>query len=98
MVSKFTPRNSPSALRSHSQRQVALSPPGAAPRLRRGLHAPDQKTGHRVALDAVQAEVREDLVDPQLVHGGETGGFDASGAGTGELQGDDVDLGVKRDL
>ena len=59
-------------------------------------HASDQKTRHGVALDAVQADVRQNPADAQPVHGGETGGFDANRAGPGELQRGDIDLGVNR--
>jgi hypothetical protein len=56
------------------------------------MHADDQQACDRVALDAVEAETREDPVDPEPVHGGETGGFDADGAGPGELQRGDLRL------
>ena len=50
----------------------------------RGGHASDQEARGGVALDAIEAEAGEKPVDPQPVHGGETGGFDADGAGPGE--------------
>jgi hypothetical protein len=56
------------------------------------MHASDQQARDRIALDAVEAETREDPVDPEPVHGGETGGFDADGAGPGELQRGDLRL------
>ncbi len=60
-------------------------------------HASDQQAGDRIALDAIEAKSREDPIDPQPFHGGETGGFDPNRARPGELQGGDVNLGVDWD-
>ena len=78
MESKFTPRSSSRALRSPSHRQVGEI---AA---RRG-HTLDQAAGDGGALNAIEAggQVREDRIDAQPVHGGETGGFHAGGPGFG---------------
>lgn len=60
-------------------------------------HSADQEASDGVALDAVQAEIFEDLLDSRPVHRGEAGSFDANGARSSELQGGDVNLGVDRD-
>jgi hypothetical protein len=61
-----------------------------------GRHSADQETGGRVALDAIQAELGKNSINPQPPHGGETGGFHPNRARPGELQGGDVNLGVDR--
>ena len=67
------PRSSPRALRVRraiASREIAA---------RRG-HTPDQAAGDGGALNAIEAEVREDRIDAQPVHGG-TRGFHAGGPG-----------------
>lgn len=51
---------------------------------RRG-HTPDQTAGHGGPLNAIETEVREDRIDAQPAHRGETGGFHAGGTGLDEL-------------
>ena len=85
MESKFTPRSSPRALRSSSHRQSRDRCP-ARPYARSGC-----RDGG--ALNAIEAEVREDRIDAQPVHGEDRGFPHAGGPGSDELQRGDIDLG-----
>jgi hypothetical protein len=79
-----------------AQRAAFAQPaPGRAFACRCG-HASDQAAGDGGALDRVEAEVREDRIDAQPVHGGEARGFHAHAARLDELQRGDVDLGEDR--
>ena len=78
--SKSTPSNSPRAERSHSQRQLARSEPGAAMRATMVAH------GQR-ALRAVEAEPLQQSLQAELLHGPQPDILDADRARADQLQG-----------